>query len=161
MVLSTLHTIDASKTIDRIVGVFPKDEERQVCTRFAQSFKWIVSQKLIPMKGGGRRAICEILRANSRTREYIQQGEREGKSLMDAMEDGALDGMQTFDGELERLVEEGALDIEEALTYATNPTNLRLRVASQGEESEKGGAETSEDAASVGSGSHMDDMIER
>ena len=80
---------------------------------------------------------------------------------MDAMEDGALDGMQTFDGELERLVEEGALDIEEALTYATNPTNLRLRVASQGEESEKGGAETSEDAASVGSGSHMDDMIER
>ena len=161
LVLSTLHTIDASKTIDRIVGVFPKDEERQVCTRFAQSFKWIVSQKLIPMKGGGRRAICEILRANSRTREYIQQGEREGKSLMDAMEDGALDGMQTFDGELERLVEEGALDIEEALTYATNPTNLRLRVASQGEESEKGGAETSEDAASVGSGSHMDDMIER
>ena len=161
LVLSTLHTIDASKTIDRIVGVFPKDEERQVRTRFAQSFKWIVSQKLIPMKGGGRRAICEILRANSRTREYIQQGEREGKSLMDAMEDGALDGMQTFDGELERLVEEGALDIEEALTYATNPTNLRLRVASQGEESEKGGAETSEDAASVGSGSHMDDMIER
>ena len=161
LVLSTLHTIDASKTIDRIVGVFPKDEERQVRTRFAQSFKWIVSQKLIPMKGGGRRAICEILRANSRTREYIQQGEREGKSLMDAMEDGALDGMQTFDGELERLVEEGALDIEEALTYATNPTNLRLRVASQGEESEKGGAETSEDAAAVGSGSHMDDMIER
>ena len=161
LVLSTLHTIDAAKTIDRIVGVFPKDEERQIRTRFAQSFKWIVSQKLIPRKGGGRRAICEILRANSRTREYIQQGEREGKSLTDAMEDGALDGMQTFDGELDRLVEEGALDVEEALTYATNPTNLRLRLASHSQETAEGGVEVSQDAAAVGSGSEMDDMIER
>jgi twitching motility protein PilT len=159
--LSTLHTIDAAKTIDRIVGVFPKDEERQIRTRFAQSFKWIVSQKLIPKKGGGRRAICEILRANSRTREYIQQGEREGKSLTDAMTDGALDGMQTFDGELERFVEEGALDAEEALTYATNPTNLRLRLASHAHASEAGEAEASQDAAAVGSGSDMGDMIER
>ncbi|HEX9724897.1 MAG TPA: PilT/PilU family type 4a pilus ATPase [Vicinamibacteria bacterium] len=161
LVLSTLHTIDAAKTIDRIVGVFPKDEERQIRTRFAQSFKWIVSQKLIPKKGGGRRAICEILRANSRTREYIQQGEREGKSLTDAMTDGALDGMQTFDGELERFVEEGALDAEEALTYATNPTNLRLRLASHAHASEAGEAEASQDAAAVGSGSDMGDMIER
>jgi twitching motility protein PilT len=161
LVLSTLHTIDASKTIDRIVGVFPKDEERQIRTRFAQSFKWIVSQKLIPKKGGGRRAICEILRANSRTREYIQEGEREGRSLMDAMEDGALDGMQTFDSELERLVEEGVLDMEEALTYATNPTNLRLRLGPQAEEPKEGGAETSQDAAAVGSGANADDMIER
>ena len=64
----SLHTIDASKTIDRIVGVFPKNEERQVRTRFAQSFKWIVSQRLIPKQGGGRMAVCEILRSNSRTR---------------------------------------------------------------------------------------------
>src|SRR5205814_9037599 len=71
LVLSTLHTIDASKTIDRIVGVFPKNEERQVRTRFAQSFKWIVSQRLIPKQGGGRMAVCEILRSNSRTREYV------------------------------------------------------------------------------------------
>jgi len=162
LVLSTLHTIDASKTIDRIVGVFPKDEERQIRTRFAQSFKWIVSQKLIPKKGGGRTAICEILRANSRTREYIQQGEREGKSLMDAMEDGALDGMQTFDSELERLVEERVLDADDALTYATNPTNLRLRLASNAQEPEEGAAEASQGAgASVGSGSDMEDMIER
>ena len=162
LVLSTLHTIDAAKTIDRIVGVFPKDEERQIRTRFAQSFKWIVSQKLIPIKGGGRRAICEILRANSRTREYIQQGEREGKSLMDAMADGALDGMQTFDSELLRFVEEGALEVEEALTYATNPTNLRLRLASQGDDSENdGGAETADSAAPVESGSDMDKLIER
>ena len=104
LVLSTLHTIDASKTIDRIVGVFPKNEERQVRTRFSQAFRWVVSQRLIPKQGGGRMAICEILRSNSRTKEYVQEGEREGKSLADAMADGALDGMQTFDGELERLI---------------------------------------------------------
>ena len=92
LVLSTLHTIDAAKTIDRIVGVFPKNEERQIRTRFSQSFKWIVSQRLVPKIGGGRIAICEVLRSNSRTREYVQEGEREGKSLQDAMEAGGLDG---------------------------------------------------------------------
>ena len=74
LVLSTLHTIDATKTIDRIVGVFPKNEERQIRTRFSQAFKWIVSQRLLPKPGGGRMAVCEILRANSRTREYIARG---------------------------------------------------------------------------------------
>ncbi len=133
LVLSTLHTIDAAKTVDRIIGVFPKNEERQVRTRFAQSFRWIVSQKLIPKEGGGRTALCEILRATSRTREYIQEGERDGRSLLDAMDDGALDGMQTFDGELMRLINEGVMDAESALTYATNPTNLRLRLGFDGD----------------------------
>ncbi|PYQ20327.1 MAG: twitching motility protein, partial [Acidobacteria bacterium] len=104
LVLSTLHTIDAAKTIDRIVGVFPKNEERQIRTRFAQAFKWVVSQRLVPKMGGGRIAVCEVLRASSRTREYVQEGEREGKSLLDAMSDGRLEGMQTFDSELERLI---------------------------------------------------------
>jgi twitching motility protein PilT len=132
LVLSTLHTIDASKTIDRIVGVFPKNEERQVRTRFSQSFKWIVSQRLIPKQGGGRMAVCEILRSNSRTREYVAEGEREGKSLTDAMEDGVLEGMQSFDYELERLINSGQLDRETALSYATNRTNLQLRLETQG-----------------------------
>jgi twitching motility protein PilT len=132
LVLSTLHTIDASKTIDRIVGVFPKNEERQVRTRFAQSFKWIVSQRLIPKQGGGRIAVCEILRSNSRTREYVAEGEKEGKSLIDAMEDGVLEGMQSFDYELERLINNGQLDRETALSYATNRTNLQLRLDTQG-----------------------------
>ncbi|HET8644864.1 MAG TPA: PilT/PilU family type 4a pilus ATPase, partial [Vicinamibacteria bacterium] len=96
LVLSTLHTIDAAKTIERIVGVFPRNEERQIRTRFSQAFKWVVSQRLIPKAGGGRIAVCEVLRSNSRTREYIQEGEREGKSLLDAMEDGGLEGMQSF-----------------------------------------------------------------
>ncbi len=133
LVLSTLHTIDASKTIDRIVGVFPKNEERQVRTRFAQSFKWIVSQRLVPKIGGGRVAICEILRANSRTREYVHEGEREGKSLQDAMEAGGLDGMQTFDQEIERLIGEGVIDRETGLSYATNRTNLQLKLDASGE----------------------------
>jgi twitching motility protein PilT len=132
LVLSTLHTIDATKTIDRIVGVFPKNEEHQVRTRFAQSFKWIVSQRLIPKTGGGRIALCEVLRSTSRTREYIQEGEKEGKSLLDAMEDGGLEGMQSFDQELERLINTGGLDRETALSYATNRTNLQLRLDTQG-----------------------------
>jgi twitching motility protein PilT len=132
LVLSTLHTIDAAKTVDRIVGVFPKSEERQVRTRFSQAFKWVVSQRLIPRKSGGRMAVCEILRASSRTKEYVQEGEREGKSLVDAMEDGSLDGMQTFDRELERLINAGEVDREVALSYATNRTNLQLRLETQG-----------------------------
>jgi twitching motility protein PilT len=132
LVLSTLHTIDAAKTIDRIVGVFPKNEERQIRTRFAQSFKWIVSQRLVPKMGGGRIALCEILRSTSRTKEYVQEGEREGKSLIDAMSDGALEGMLTFDGELERMIHAGLVDREVALSYATNRTNLQLRLDTQG-----------------------------
>jgi twitching motility protein PilT len=139
LVLSTLHTIDAAKTIDRIVGVFPKNEERQIRTRFSQAFKWVVSQRLIPKQGGGRMAICEVLRANSRTKEYVQEGEREGKSLEDAMQDGALDGMQTFDGELERLINAGVLDRETGLSYATNRTNLQLRLETQGSDATKSG----------------------
>jgi twitching motility protein PilT len=132
LVLSTLHTIDAAKTVDRIVGVFPKNEERQIRTRFSQSFKWIVSQRLVPRVGGGRVAICEVLRSTSRTKEYIQEGEREGKSLTDAMNDGILEGMQTFDYELERLIHEGVVDREVGLSYASNRTNLALRLDTQG-----------------------------
>jgi twitching motility protein PilT len=128
LVLSTLHTIDASKTIDRIVGVFPKNEERQIRTRFSQSFKWVISQRLLPKDGGGRIAVCEILKSTARTREYVQEGEREGKSLVDAMNDGVLDGMQSFDYEIERLINAGVIDREVGLSYATNRTNLQLRL---------------------------------
>ena len=128
LVLSTLHTIDASKTIDRIVGVFPKNEERQIRTRFSQSFRWVVSQRLVPKKTGGRIAVCEILRSTARTREYIQEGEREGKSLIDAMNDGVLDGMQSNDYELERLIGAGVVDREVGLSFASNRTNLQLRL---------------------------------
>jgi len=126
LVLSTLHTIDAAKTIDRIVGIFPKDAEQQVRIRFAQSFKWVISQRLIPKKKGGRYAVFEILKSTQRTREYIIKGELQGRSLQDAMNDGSLEGMQTFDRELEKAVRTGILDEDLAVSYATNPGNLKL-----------------------------------
>lgn len=126
LVLSTLHTIDASKTIDRIIGIFPKDEEQQIRTRFSQTFKYVISQRLIPKKGGGRVAAIEILKSTMRTREYIVKGESEGRSLVDAMNDGYLEGMQTFDRELEKMVRKGVLDENTAVAYSTNPNNFAL-----------------------------------
>jgi twitching motility protein PilT len=160
LVLSTLHTIDASKTIDRIVGVFPKNEERQIRTRFSQSFKWIVSQRLVPQKTGGRMAVCEILRATARTRDYIREGEKEGKSLLDAMEDGALEGMQTFDSELKRLIETGAVDEETALSYATNSANLKLRLSMEKETHAAEESPKRSERAPMRA-SEMDNLIER
>ncbi|MEP6717915.1 MAG: PilT/PilU family type 4a pilus ATPase [bacterium] len=129
LVLSTLHTIDASKTVDRIIGVFPKNEERVIRTRIAQSFRYIVSQRLIPRDDGKSRiAAIEILKATMRTREYIEKGESEGKSLIDAMEQGDQDGMQTFDGVIEKMVRTGVLSREAAMPYATNANNLLLRL---------------------------------
>jgi pilus retraction protein PilT len=128
LVLSTLHTIDAAKTVDRIVGVFPKDQEPQVRTRFAQSFRYVVSQRLLPKKGGGRIAVLEILKSTMRTRDYVLKGETDGRSLTDAMHDGSDDGMQTFDDELEKLWNRRVVTKEIALAYSTNPTNLALRL---------------------------------
>ena len=147
LVLSTLHTIDAAKTIERIVGVFPRSDERQVRTRFSAAFRWVVSQRLVPKIGGGRIGVCEILRSTSRTREYVLEGERDGKSLHDAMEDGQLDGMQTFDGELYRLISEGIVERELALSYATNRTNLQLKLDTQGVGGDKADAAAKAEAS--------------
>jgi twitching motility protein PilT len=133
LVLSTLHTIDASKTVDRIVGVFPKNEEQAIRTRMAQSFRFIVSQRLLPRADRqGRIAAIEILKSTARTREYMEHGEREGKSLIDAMEQGNLEGMQTFDGVLDSYTREGLIKKDDALAYATNPGNLLLRLSDMG-----------------------------
>ena len=131
LVLSTLHTIDAAKTVDRIIGVFPKDQEPQVRTRFAQSFRYVVSQRLLPKTGGGRMAVLEILKSTMRTRDYVLKGESEGRSLTDAMHDGSVDGMQTFDDQLEKLWNKGVITKEIALAYSTNPTNLALRLVDE------------------------------
>src|ERR1041384_2047656 len=130
LVLSTLHTIDASKTVDRIIGVFPKNEEKAIRTRIAQSFRFIVSQRLIPLPDGkGRTAAIEILRSTMRTREYLEKGETEGKSLIDAMEQGDQDGMQTFDTVIEHFIRDGVVSIETALPYSTNANNLLLKIS--------------------------------
>ena len=106
LVLSTLHTIDAAKTVDRIIGMYPKNEEKIIRTRLAQTFRYIVSQRLIPRaEGKGRVAAVEILKSNQRTREYIEKGEENGKSLLDAMRDGEIDGMQDFDTVIRQMIE--------------------------------------------------------
>src|SRR6266513_5006557 len=134
LVLSTLHTIDAPKSVERIIGVFPKNEEQIIRTRLAQSFRFIVSQRLLPRTDGtGRVAAMEVLKATSRTREYIERGETEGKSLMDAMAQGEVEGMQTFDGEIEKLIRTGAVNREDGLAYASNYGNLMLRLGEYGE----------------------------
>jgi twitching motility protein PilT len=127
LVLSTLHTIDASKTVDRIIGLYPKNEEPVIRTRLAQTFRYIISQRLIPRADQrGRIAAVEILRSNPRTREYIEAGEEEGKSLLDAMRDGKLDGMQNFDAVIKDLIEAGTVTLEDGLNFATNQNNLLL-----------------------------------
>jgi twitching motility protein PilT len=127
LVLSTLHTIDASKTVERIVGVFPMAEQHTLRNRLAKSFRYIVSQRLVPRKdGAGRMAIIEILKSTLRTREYVEKGESDGKTLLDAMRVGEQEGMQHFDGDIERLIREGILDMDTGLAYATNPGNLQL-----------------------------------
>ncbi|HVS21816.1 MAG TPA: PilT/PilU family type 4a pilus ATPase [Pyrinomonadaceae bacterium] len=127
LVLSTLHTIDASKTIDRIIGLYPKNEEPIIRTRLTQTFRYIISQRLIPRADlRGRIAAVEILRSTPRTREYIENGETEGKSLLDAMRDGKLDGMQDFDTVIKDLIERNIVNIEDGLGFATNQNNLLL-----------------------------------
>jgi twitching motility protein PilT len=129
LVLSTLHTVDAAKTIDRIIGVFPKNEEAVIRTRLSQAFRRIISQRLMPKIGGGRVAAIEILVSNSRTREYIEKGEKEGRSITDAMLDGELEGMQTFDSELEKMIRNRVVEKEVALAYSTNANNLKLAIS--------------------------------
>jgi twitching motility protein PilT len=129
LVFSTLHTIDASKTVERIVGTFDVADQAAVRGRLAASFRYFISQRLIPKKEGGRMAIIEMLKATMRTREYVETGEREGKTLLDAMRDGSLDGMQYFDGELEKLVRAGTITMSTALLYATNAGNLKVALA--------------------------------
>jgi twitching motility protein PilT len=129
LVFSTLHTIDASKTVERIVGAFDSGDQHAIRGRLAASFRYFVSQRLAPKKGGGRIAVLEILKSTLRTRDYMEGGEGEGKTLLDAMRDGEMDGMQHFDGELERLLREGVITTSTALTYATNAGNLRVQIA--------------------------------
>ena len=130
LVLSTLHTIDASKTVERIVGVFPASEQHAIRNRLAKSFQYVVSQRLLPRQDGtGRVAAIEILKATLRTREYVERGEGEGKTLLDAMRVGDNEGMQYFDREIEKLIRAGTVTLDTGLAYATNPGNLRLELA--------------------------------
>jgi twitching motility protein PilT len=130
LVLSTLHTIDAAKTVERIVGAFPMSDQQGIRNRLSKAFRYMVSQRLLPRKDGkGRIAAIEILTSTMRTREYVEKGESEGKSLLDAMRDGDTEGMQHFDGEIEKLIRTGVISLETGLAFSTNAGNLRLELA--------------------------------
>ena len=125
VVLSSLNTMDAPKTVERIVGSFLPGEQQNARERFARTFRYIICQRLLPKADrSGRVPVAEILKANARTRECIEKGERDGKTLLDAMKAGASEGMQHFDGEIAQLVRDRIVDLETGLSYASNPTVL-------------------------------------
>jgi twitching motility protein PilT len=133
LVFSTLHTNNAPKTVERIIGLFPKDQEQIIRLRLSGSFRYIISQRLIPRADGrGRVAAIEVLKSTSRTREYIEKGEKEGRSLYDAMRDGGMEGMQLFDTEIERLIREGVITLGDGLAFSTNRQNLVLQLSDFG-----------------------------
>jgi twitching motility protein PilT len=130
LVLSSLNTMDASKTVDRIVSSFSPGEQQSARERFAKSFRYIICQRLLPKSDrSGRVPVAEILKANARTRECIEKGERDGKTLLDAMKAGASEGMQHFDGEIAQLVRDRVVDLETGLSYASNATVLGQELA--------------------------------
>ncbi len=120
LVLSTLHTVDAGQAINRMLGMFTNEEEKQVRIRLADTIRWIVSQRLLPKVGGGRAAAFEILRMNLRVKEAILQGESEGKTYYEMMQAGKPFGMTTFDDYIVGLYEQGMVTEETAMAYASN-----------------------------------------
>jgi twitching motility protein PilT len=125
LVLSSLNTMDAPKTVERVVSSFLPDEQQKIRERFAKTFRYIVCQRLLPKTDrSGRVPVAEILKTNPRTRECIEKGERDGKTLLDAMKAASTEGMQHFDGEIAELVRDRIVDLETGLSYASNPTIL-------------------------------------
>ncbi len=130
IVFSTMNTIDSTKTVERIVNSFSLEEQQSVRERFAKSFRFVISQRLIPRgDGSGRLPVFEILKSNSRTRECVEKGEREGKTILDAIKGSETDGMQYFDGEIAKLVRNGLVDLETGASFASNASALGQELA--------------------------------
>jgi twitching motility protein PilT len=119
LVLTTLHTVDAGQTINRILGMFKTEEENQIRIRLADTLRWIVGQRLLPKVGGGRVAAFEVLRTNLRVKDSILNGESEGKTFYEIMQDGRPFGMTTFDDYIINLYEQGLITRETAMGYAS------------------------------------------
>ncbi len=126
LVLSTLHTVNANQTIERVINMFPVEQERPLLTALSLNLKAIVSQRLVPKIGSGRLPAVEILINTSRAQELIQQKKIE--ELKEVMMKGANEGMQTFDMCLYRFVKAGDVDEQTALRFADSPNDLKLRL---------------------------------
>src|SRR5579864_1683154 len=126
LVPTSLNTVSVAKTVERIVSAFAVSEQAPIRSRVARTFRYIVSQRLIPRKDGtGRIAVVEVLKADPRTRSCIEVNDCSGENLLQAMKGNVSEGMQHFDGELEKLVRAGVVDLDTAIMYATNPQELR------------------------------------
>jgi twitching motility protein PilT len=119
LVLSTLHTVDAGQTINRILGMFETDEQEQIRARLADTLRWVVSQRLVPSLEGGRFALLEIMGSNLRTQETIRLGESEGKSFYEIVEASQPFGWRTFDFSALEAYEQNTISEETALLYCT------------------------------------------
>src|SRR6266851_2273846 len=119
LVLSTIHTIDAGQTINRILGMFETEEQEQIRARMADMLRWVVSQRLVPRIGGGRFALLEIMGSNLRVQESIRLGESEGKSFYEIIEASHPFGWRTFDASALEAFEQGKITEETALLYCT------------------------------------------
>ncbi|MGD0813337.1 MAG: PilT/PilU family type 4a pilus ATPase [Verrucomicrobiota bacterium] len=119
LVLSTLHTIDAGQTINRVLGMFETEEQEQVRTRLADTLRWIISQRLAPRIGGGRFALIEVMGANLRTKDSIIHGESEGKSFYDIIESNHSFGWRNFDQACLEAYEQNIITEESALNYSS------------------------------------------
>jgi len=120
LVMSTLHTINAGQTINRIVGMFDQAEEQQIRIRLAETVRWIVSQRLLPKVGGGRVAALEIMGNSLRVKDAIEHGESEGKTFYEIIEAASSFGWKTFDMAVLELFEQGLITEESAVLYCTN-----------------------------------------
>jgi twitching motility protein PilT len=120
LVMTTLHTINAGQTINRIVGMFDQAEEQQIRIRLAETVRWIVSQRLLPKVGGGRVAALEIMGNSLRVKDAIEHGESEGKTFCEIIEAASSFGWKTFDMAILELVEQGLITEETAVLFCTN-----------------------------------------
>jgi twitching motility protein PilT len=130
LVLSTLHTVDAGSTINRILGMFPSEEENQIRIRLADTVRWIICQRLLPKEGGGRVAAFEALGSNLRVKDTILHGESEGKSFYDIMEQSKAFGMMSFDSCIVDLYQKGLISEDTAKAYASNKSNVNRGIDS-------------------------------
>ena len=119
LVVSTLHTVDAGQTINRILGMFSTEEENQIRIRLTDTVRWIVCQRLLPKEGGGRVAAFDILGSNLRIKDTILHGESEGKTFYEIQQAGQAFGMTTFDDYIVGLYEKGLITEETAMAYAS------------------------------------------
>ena len=125
LVLTTLHTVDAGQTINRILGMFDTEEEKQIRIRLADSIRYVVCQRLLPREGGGRVAAFEIMGNDIRVKEVILEGEAEGKTFYEITESNRAFGWSTFDDSILELFQEGNVSHDTAMAYASKKAIMR------------------------------------